>query len=270
MAAPAFFVVEHRRAHPMLPLGLFRSRQFSGANAVTFVVYGALGGALFLLPVELQIVAAYSPLESGLALLPLTVVMLALSARSGQLSARIGPRLQMTVGPLVVGAGLALLARATDPGSYWTQVFPAVLRLRLRPGRHRRPADRRPPWAPRRPSTPASPPRSTTSWPGPPACSPSRVLPLLAGLTGAAALGATELAAGFRTAMLISGVTCAAGGVIAALTIRNPARGPAPVHHDESCWSCGVSGPPLRPASGGRAPAPGTDPTCGSPRRRQR
>ena len=62
VAAPAFLVVEHRRAHPMLPLGLFRSRQFRGANAVTFVVYGALGGALFLLPVELQIVAGYSPL----------------------------------------------------------------------------------------------------------------------------------------------------------------------------------------------------------------
>ena len=67
----------------MLPLELFRSRQFSGANAVTFVVYGALGGALFLLPVELQIVEGYSPLESGVALLPLTLVMLVFSARSG-------------------------------------------------------------------------------------------------------------------------------------------------------------------------------------------
>ncbi|MGD0749476.1 MAG: MFS transporter, partial [Acidimicrobiales bacterium] len=75
------------------------------------------------------------------------------------------------------------------------------------------------------------------------------VLPLLAGLTGSAALGATELAAGFRTAMLISGVTCAAGGLVAALTIRNPSHGPAPVHRrDERCWSCPVSGPPLQPA----------------------
>ena len=61
----------------MLPLDLFRSRQFSGANAVTFVVYGALGGALFLLPVELQLVARYTPLDSGLALLPVTLIMLA-------------------------------------------------------------------------------------------------------------------------------------------------------------------------------------------------
>ena len=111
----------------MLPLELFRLRQFSGANAVTFVVYGALGGALFLLPVMLQVVVDYSPLDSGLALLPLTVIMLTFSARSGQLSARIGPRLQMTVGPVLVGAGLALLARATTPGSYWVQVFPAVM-----------------------------------------------------------------------------------------------------------------------------------------------
>ena len=79
VAGPAFLVLEHRRAHPMLPLDLFRSRQFTGANAVTFAVYGALGGALFLLPIELQLVAGYSPLESGLALLPLTVVMLLFS-----------------------------------------------------------------------------------------------------------------------------------------------------------------------------------------------
>ena len=246
VAAPAFLVVEHRRTHPMLPLGLFRSQQFRGANAVTFVVYGALGGALFLLPVELQIVAGYSPLASGLALLPVTVVMLALSARSGALSTRIGPRLQMTVGPLVVGAGLVLLTRASDPGNYWTQVFPAVLLFALGL------------------AVTVAPLTSTAMGAAPPEHSGiasavnnvvSRaagllavaVLPLLAGLTGAAALGATELAAGFRTAMVISGVTCATGGVIAALSIRNPAREPAPVHHDESCWSCGVSGPPLRP-----------------------
>ena len=254
VAAPAFLVVEHRRTHPMLPLGLFRSQQFRGANAVTFVVYGALGGALFLLPVELQIVAGYSPLASGLALLPVTVVMLALSARSGALSTRIGPRLQMTVGPLVVGAGLVLLTRASDPGNYWTQVFPAVLLFALGL------------------AVTVAPLTSTAMGAAPPEHSGiasavnnvvSRaagllavaVLPLLAGLTGAAALGATELAAGFRTAMVISGVTCATGGVIAALTIRNPARVPAPAHHDESCWSCGVSGPPLRPDLAARAGA---------------
>ena len=127
LAGPAFLMVERSSAHPMLPLGLFRARQFTSANAVTFIVYGGLGGALFLLPVELQLVSHYSPLEAGSALLPVTVIMLAFSARSGKLAARIGPRLQMSVGPLVVAAGLLLLTRATHPGSYVTQVLPAVV-----------------------------------------------------------------------------------------------------------------------------------------------
>jgi EmrB/QacA subfamily drug resistance transporter len=246
LAAPAFLVVEHRRAHPMLPLELFRSRQFSGANGVTFAVYAALGGALFLLPVELQIVKGYSPLESGLALLPLTLVMLTLSARSGAFSARIGPRLQMTVGPLVVGAGLALLTRATDPGSYWTQVFPAVLLFALGL------------------AITVAPLTATAMGAAPPEHSgvasavnnvvaraagllAVAVLPLLAGLTGAAALHSSTLATGFRTAMLISGLLSAAGGVLAALTIRNPARTRARAAQ-EPTWHCGVSGPPVNPS----------------------
>jgi EmrB/QacA subfamily drug resistance transporter len=250
LAAPAFLVAEHRRAQPMLPLTLFRSRQFSGANGVTFAVYGALGGALFLLPVELQIVKGYTPLESGIALLPLTLVMLTLSARSGALSARIGPRLQMTVGPLVVGAGLALLTRATEPGSYWTQVFPAVLVFALGL------------------AMTVAPLTATAMGAAPPEHSgvasavnnvvaraagllAVAVLPLLAGLTGAAALDGATLATGFRTAMLISGITCAAGGLLAALTIRNPARTravAATAEQQEPTWNCGVSGPPPNPS----------------------
>jgi EmrB/QacA subfamily drug resistance transporter len=243
VTAPAFLVVEHRRAHPMLPLELFRSRQFSGANAVTFAVYGALGGALFLLPVELQIVAGYSPLASGLALLPVTLVMLALSARSGALSARIGPRLQMTVGPLIVGAGLALLTRATDPGSYWTQVFPAVLVFAFGLAVTVAPLTATAMGAaPLEHSGIASAVNNVVSRAA--GLLAVAILPLLAGLTGAAALAATELAAGFRTAMLISGAVCAAGGVLAALTIRNPAR----ARPEEPCWSCGVGGPPTSPS----------------------
>ena len=123
----AFVLVERRVAQPLMPLELFRSTQFSAANAVTFAVYGGLGGALFLLPVALQEVKGYSPLEAGASLLPVTLLMLLLSARSGALAARIGPRLQMSVGPLVVGAGLALLSRATGTGSYLTDVLPAVI-----------------------------------------------------------------------------------------------------------------------------------------------
>ena len=121
-----FLAREQRAAAPMLPLVLFRERQFAAASAVTFIVYGALTGATFLLPLVLQIVLGYSPLASGLALLPLTVIMLALSARSAQLAARIGPRLQLSVGPLIAGAGLAMLTFSTSGPGYMTHVLPAI------------------------------------------------------------------------------------------------------------------------------------------------
>ena len=123
----AFLAREHRAAAPMLPLSLFAERQFAATNAVTFIVYAALTGATFLLPVVLQVVSGYSPLASGLAFVPLTVIMLALSARSGQLAARIGPRLQLSVGPVVVGVGLAMLTLATSGSSYVVYVLLAMI-----------------------------------------------------------------------------------------------------------------------------------------------
>ena len=259
LAAPSFLLLEHRRAHPMLPLELFRSRQFTGANAVTFAVYGALGGALFLLPIELQVVVHYSPLESGLALLPVTVVMLLFSARSGQLSARIGPRLQMSVGPVLVGAGLALLARATEPGSYLTQVFPAVLVFAIGLAVTVAPLTATAmSAAPAEHSGIASAVNNTVARAA--GLFAVAVLPLLAGLTGAAALTPDELAAGFRTAVFIAGGASAAGGLLAVLLIRNPPRR-APTAEgaaEAPCtFHCGVGAPPLRPvavaaAAGGR------------------
>jgi EmrB/QacA subfamily drug resistance transporter len=131
LALLAWGIVEARRAHPMVPLGIFRSRQFSGANAVTFAVYAALGAVTFLLVVHLQTDLGYSALEAGASLLPLTACMLLLSARAGALAQRIGPRWPMTIGPLVVALGMALLGRI-DPGStYWTSVFPATVVLGL-------------------------------------------------------------------------------------------------------------------------------------------
>ena len=111
----------------MLPLGVFRSRQFSAANAVTFVVYAALGGLLFLVPTVLIVVHGYSPVAAGTALLPVTFIMLALSSRSGALAARIGPRLQMSVGPVVIAASLLLFARISDSGNYLTAVLPGAV-----------------------------------------------------------------------------------------------------------------------------------------------
>ena len=121
----AFFVVETRRPAPMLPLAVFRSRQFSGANLTTLTVYAALGGALFLLALQLQESLHYSALEAGLAMLPVTVIMLVLSPGMGSLSGR--PRLPMTVGPLIAGVGLALMSRVTPGRGYVDAVLPAVV-----------------------------------------------------------------------------------------------------------------------------------------------
>jgi EmrB/QacA subfamily drug resistance transporter len=130
-ALVAFLVVEARREHPMVPLSIFRSEQFSGANAVTFAVYAAMGTVTFLLVVHLQTDLGYSALEAGASLLPITACMLLLSARAGALAQRIGPRIPMTVGPLVVALGMALLGRV-DPGTtYWATVFPALVVLGL-------------------------------------------------------------------------------------------------------------------------------------------
>lgn len=123
----AFLLCERLTRHPMLPLGLFTDRTFSTANVVTLVVYGALGALMFLLILQLQVVSGFSPLRSGLAMVPFTILMLLFSSRSGALATRIGPRLQMTVGPLVSAAGALLLRRVSSGASYLVDVLPGVL-----------------------------------------------------------------------------------------------------------------------------------------------
>ena len=131
VALVLFVVIERRVAHPMVPLSMFRSRQFSGANAVTLLFYAALSGVLFLLVVHLQTDMGYSALEAGSALLPVTVCSLLLSPRMGALSQRIGPRIPMAVGPLIAGSGMVLL-RLAEPGrSYWVAVLPGAIVLGL-------------------------------------------------------------------------------------------------------------------------------------------
>jgi EmrB/QacA subfamily drug resistance transporter len=125
----SWVVIESRSSHPMVPLSVFKSRQFSGANAVTLVVYAGLSAATFLLVVHLQTDLGYSALEAGASLLPITVIMLAFSARAGALAQRIGPRIPMTVGPLIVAASLALFSRVEAGVSYWDGVLPGVLVL---------------------------------------------------------------------------------------------------------------------------------------------
>ena len=128
LASLAGFVAAERRVrHPMLPLEIFRSRQFTAANLVTLIVYASLSIMFFLLVVHLQQVLGYSPLQAGVATLPVTALMLALSARAGQLADRIGPRLPMTIGPLGIAAGLALLSRVQAEATYVGAVLPGLL-----------------------------------------------------------------------------------------------------------------------------------------------
>ena len=120
-AAVAFVVAERRAARPLVPFALFRSPVFSAANLMTFLVYGALGAIMFVLVIQLQTSLGWSPLASGLATLPVTVLLLLLSPRMAELARRTGPRLPMTVGPVVCALGVLVLA-AVGPGSSWVLV----------------------------------------------------------------------------------------------------------------------------------------------------
>ena len=218
----AFVLVEQRERYPMLPLGIFRSQQFSATNAVTFVVYAALGGALFLLPVQLEQVSHYSPFEAGSSLLPLTALMLAFSARSGALATRLGPRLQMSVGPVVVGLGMVLLRLIGPSGNYLTEVLPGVLVLAVglvitvAPLTSTALSS-----APVEHAGTASAVNNDVARAG--GLIAVALLPALSGLNGRAYVHPEALTAGFRHAVVLAGAAAAVGGLLAAALVRNPA-----------------------------------------------
>jgi EmrB/QacA subfamily drug resistance transporter len=254
-ALVAFVVWERRSRHPMLPLDIFSSRQFTAANLVTLVVYGALGGALFLMPIQLQRVVGFTPLAAGVALIPITVVMLLLSARAGRLSARIGPRLPMTLGPLLVAAGFVLYTRIGPGASYLADVLPGMLvfafGLTLTV-------------APLTATVLAAAPREHAGIASAVNNDVARaagllavaILPVAAGISGAGALDPARFNDGFHVAVLIAAALCAAGGLISWFGIRNPAPEPAPAAPaatateraaagDRYPLSCPVTGAPV-------------------------
>jgi len=210
-----FLAWESRTAQPMLPLRLFRRRNFSVANIETFTVYGALSIQSFILVLFLQQLAGYSPFRSGLATVPITVVMFLLSGRVGRLSMRFGPRWFMGIGPFVC-AGSVLWLRTLSPGfDYWTTLLPALLLFAVGL------------------SLIVAPLTATVladAGPGDAgiASGVNNAIARVAGLLGIAVVGAaiagsdnTLELGGFREAMAITAGLAAAGGAIGLLGLRN-------------------------------------------------
>ncbi|GAA2263895.1 MFS transporter [Streptomyces amakusaensis] len=236
-----FIAVERRRPDPMLPLSIFRSRLFTAVNLVTLCVYAAFGGFFFLVALQLQVVSGYSPLQAGVALLPTTVLMLLFSARSGALAERIGPRIPLTVGPLLCAAGMLLMLRVGERPSYVADVLPALLVMGLGMVTL---------VAPLTATVLASVDTARAGIASGVNNAAARAagllavaaLPLLAGMGPEAYRSAAEFGATFKRAMPMCAGVLVLGALIAAGWVRRPERaGPRP----ECRVNCGVGAPPL-------------------------
>ncbi|HUA11310.1 MAG TPA: MFS transporter [Solirubrobacteraceae bacterium] len=260
LAALAFVVVERHSASPMLPLDIF-TRQFTAANVLTLVIYAAFGGVFFLLVAFLQISLGYSPLAAGAATLPITLLMLLLSSRAGMLAQRIGPRLPLTAGSLVVAAGMFLMIRI-DPGdSYAASVLPAVavfgagLTLVVSPITATVLASA----SERRAGIASAVNNAVARVAGLFAVA---FLPALAGLTGHRFYVPAAMTHGFHVAVFACALLAVVGAVVAWFTIDNAVLQPrgtldtACGPGGEPAYSCAVGAPPLRPGAE-PDPAPG-------------
>ena len=267
-AGAAFVLLEQRRGRhpervpPMLPLGIFSSRQFTAINVITFIVYGAMGAVFFLLVLDLQVVAGFTPLQAGISLLPSTAALLLLSSRAGALAQRFGPRWLMTGGLLLAAAGLALLTRIGPNTSYVTDVLPAVLLFGIGLSMTVAPltatvlasADER------HAGVASGVNNATARAAGLLAVAG---LPAAVGLSGSALHTIPALNRGFHEAMLIcSGLLVLAAAGSAILVDNNVLRSPSgeQVAEPECLTNCAVGAPPLEPGLRVRAALPAAPP----------
>ena len=243
-AIGGFVWTEHRSPHPMVPPDIFDNRQFTAANLVTFAVYAALGGVFFLLVVNLQVVAGFSPLLAGTALLPVTVIMLVLSAWAGALAGRIGPRLPMTLGPAVAAGGVWLLMGVGADATYLTDVLPGVavfglgLSLLVAPLTSTVLAS-----ADTRHAGVASGVNNAVARAA--GLLAVAILPVIAGISGDDYQRPDAFADSFQVAMMISAVLLVLGALISVVSIRNPPRSGDQAAETDRHHHCGVDGPPL-------------------------
>ncbi|HET6831982.1 MAG TPA: MFS transporter [Solirubrobacterales bacterium] len=246
----AFLLVERRVAEPMVPLAIFRSRQFSGANAATLANYLAIGAMFFFLSLQLQDVLGYSALAAGAASFPATLIMLVFSPQAGRLGQRIGARIPMTVGPLVLGVGMVLLSGIDRGDAYVQSILPGVVVFGVGMTIF---------VAPLTAAVLGALPDERAGIASAVNNAAARLaqllaaaaLPAAAGLSAGTAVGPGAFSEGFQSAMLIAAAIAAIGGLISWLTIAAGDVSPAPRHPSPSqgCTSC----PPERrtePASG--------------------
>jgi EmrB/QacA subfamily drug resistance transporter len=219
-ASVGFVVAESRHPDPMLPLGLFSSRTFSSANVMTLLVYAALGAIMFFVVLQLQTVSGYDALQAGVSMLPVTVCMVLLASKGGALGARIGPRVPMTVGPIVMSVGTLLLLGIGEDVDYWLDVLPGVtvfglgLALMVAPLTATVLAA-----APDRHAGVASGVSNAVARIG--SLLAVAVLPVAVGLSGEEYADAVAFDAGYRSALLACAVLLVAGGLVSWFTIRN-------------------------------------------------
>jgi EmrB/QacA subfamily drug resistance transporter len=209
---------ERRTSHPMLPLGLFARRNFSFANLETLTVYAGLSTLTFFLVLFVQQLAGYTALRSGLALLPITIIMFFLSPRVGRLSMRLGPRLFMSAGPLIAAVSLAAMIRLEPGFDYWSELLPPLILFSIGLSMI---------VAPLTATVLADADESDAGI----ASGVNNAVARVAGLLGIAVVGASVAGAdnkldvtGFRLAMTFTAVLVAIGGAIGLLGIRNPPR----------------------------------------------